>query len=195
MQLARRLPEPVARVLGGPRHQSRSQIRRRGRPAGAQDLQVEIVPADDGTHDPGNRRVPKQNVPHRVQRRVERRIPRFFAKQVAVPRPGVQVPQLPHVNGREAAAVHARYRRQEHTEFTVSLQVGFLRFREARKRPGEAVDPVPGRELLRPHAGAEGRPAALRPLGLRWMNTGLPGSLRTSNPLDFVTSVLRLEQP
>ena len=139
--------------------------------------------------------MPKQNVPNGVQRRVERGVPRFFAAQVAVPGPGVQIPQLLHADSRGAAVLHARYRRQEHADFTVPREVGFLRNRQTRKSTGEAVDPVPGREPLRHHPDAEARPAALRPAGLRRINAGLPGSFRTSNLPDLVTTVLRLEQP
>ena len=95
--------------------------------------------------------MPKQNVAHRVQRRVESRVPRFFTAQVAVLRPGVQVPQLLNTDRRGAAILQARYRRQEHADVTVPREVGLLRFCQTGKRTGEAVDPVSGRELHRHH--------------------------------------------
>ena len=56
MQLARRFPEAVARVLGGPRYQSRSQVRRRGRPSGVQVLvawhRTRLLPGSRMSYDP-----------------------------------------------------------------------------------------------------------------------------------------------
>ena len=121
-----------------------------------------------------------QNVPCAVQHRPQWRVAFFFTHADAVAHPGIEAAEIAHREGAHIA---------------LPLADRPLRFGQKLKRLYQLVDPVSGREFLQAHAAPETLDDALRPVAFRRMKTGLPGSLRTSNPPELVTSALRLRQP
>ena len=94
-------------------------------------------------------------------------------------------PSSSDAHGRGAAVLHARYRRQEHADITVSRKVGFLRSRQTRKRSGRGARSNPRPRTPRSSSGRRSPPRRLAARGLAPDEHGLAGLLANPEPARF----------